>query len=71
MAKYDQVERSKRVLEAAGFEVKRRADWVKHSFEIDRARLQALRAVASAKKIKLKWAIDEAIADWLKKMGGG
>ena len=71
MAKRNQVEQSKRVLEAAGFEVRRRADWVKHSFEVDRQRLQTLREVASRRDMKLKEAVDQALTEWLEKWGGG
>ena len=59
------LEMHRKALEAAGFEVRRKAEWIKHSFEVDRAQRDELKRVASERNMLLKDALYEAIAAWL------
>lgn len=47
--------------------VRRRAQWVKHSFEIDKAQLVEIKRLASERRKLLKDAINEALAAWIEK----
>lgn len=58
---------ARRELERAGFEVKRKVTWVKHSFQVDERRLKDFQAVIGEREVFVKDALDEALADWILK----
>ncbi len=57
----------KRELERAGFEVKRKVTWVKHSFQVDSQRLKEFQASVAERQVFVKDALDEALGDWIVK----
>lgn len=58
---------ARQTLERAGYEVKRRVTWVKHSFQVDERRLKDFQKVVSEQQVFVKDALDEALADWVAK----
>lgn len=63
----DKLAEARRELERAGYVVKRKVNWVKHSFQVDPARLADLQRVVEEKGVFMKDALDEALFDWIGK----
>ena len=63
----DKLTEAKRELERAGYVVKRKTTWIKHSFQVDAARLAELQRVTDLVGVFMKDALDEALGDWLEK----
>ena len=43
------------------------SNWIKLSIEVEHSRIESFRRVAEKRPLKLKYAIDEALADWVEK----
>lgn len=66
----DQVEKAKKLLESKGFQVKvRKPKTVAKTFQITEDVLNQFVEKCAQREVKLRVAIDEALADWIKKNG--
>lgn len=57
----------KRKAAAEGYELKRRAPWIKHSFEVDPALRDEMKRVSKQMYMRLKDAVDAAFREWLER----
>lgn len=58
-----------RALRAAGYQVRAPGKWVLKTFEVDEERDRQFRTLAESGGLKIKEALDMALAEWISKYG--